>query len=128
MKIKSHLNSLSKSAGWRIVGFGTLGILTYIFTRNWIITTALTFVHHGVFLMVFYWHERIWRKVTRIKGKTKNIIKALLYECVLGFCIGGALAVLLTGQWKALTHITLIYTIIRIIQYFFYDLIWKEAK
>ncbi len=127
--VKSHGSSLGKSIGWRIIGVITLGILTYIFTRNWITTTALTFVHHSVFLLVFYLNERFWRaKIKNLVGRRRNIAKALFYECVLGFYIGGGLAVLFTGSWRAITHITLIYISIKIIQYFFYDQIWKEAK
>jgi len=126
--IKSHGSSFGKSIVWRILGVLTLGTLTYLFTRSWITTTAVTMIHHGIFLFVFYLNERLWMRIKSLKGRRRYIVKALFYECVLGFYIGGAVAVILTGQWKALTYITGIYTVIRIITFFFYDQIWKEPK
>ncbi len=102
----------------------TLGTLTYLFTRNWITTTAITFIHHFIFLFVFYGHERVWKKI-KMEGRKRHIIKALFYEIVLGMGIGGAIVLLFTGSWKAFTEITVVYTIIRIATYYVYDKLWK---
>jgi len=123
--ILSHAGSFGKSIVWRILGVLTLGTLTYLFTRDWIITTAVTLVHHAVFLVVFYLHERTWKKI-KYEGKRRHLIKALFYEIVLGMGIGGSIVLFFTGSWKAVTHITVVYTVIRILTYYVYDQIWKE--
>jgi uncharacterized membrane protein len=124
-KLKSHRNSILKSIVWRIMGVLILGSLTYAFTRHWITTTTITFVHHATFLLVFYLHERFWKRI-KLQGKVRNLIKALVYEVILGMGIGGAIVLFFTGSWKAVTNITVVYTIIKIITYYFYDRIWKE--
>ena len=121
-KLKSHRNSILKSIVWRIMGVLILGSLTYAFTRHWITTTAITFVHHATFLLVFYLHERFWKRI-KLQGKVRSIIKALVYEVILGMGIGGAIVWLYrVGSG----NITVVYTIIKIITYYFYDRIWKE--
>ena len=125
-KIKSHRSSFLKSLVWRIMGVLVLGTITYLYTRQWITTTYITFVHHATFLLVFYLHERLWRTIT-MKPKKKNIIKAFTYEVILGMGIGGAIVYLFTGEWSALTNITITYTVIKIIMYIIYDRLWKEA-
>jgi uncharacterized membrane protein len=107
------------------MGVLILGSLTYAFTRHWITTTTITFVHHATFLLVFYLHERFWKRI-KLQGKIRNLIKALVYEVILGMGIGGAIVLFFTGSWKAVTNITVVYTIIKIITYYFYDRIWKE--
>lgn len=122
--IKDHGSSLGKSACWRLLGVFTLGALTYLFTRSWIVTTYITLIHHATFLVVFYLHERVWRKI-KYQGKRRHIIKALFYEIVLGMGIGGAIVLYFTGNWKAFTEITVVYTIIRIGSYYIYDQLWR---
>jgi uncharacterized membrane protein len=123
-KIKDHANSALKSVVWRIIGVIILGIITYLFTRNWITTTAITFVHHAKFLVVFYLNERAWKKI-KIQGKKRNIIKALFYEIILGMGIGGSIVLFFTGSWSAFTNITLVYTSIKIATFYIYDRAWK---
>ena len=123
-KIKDHSSSFGKSICWRILGVITLATLTYLFTRNWITTTAITFIHHAIFLFVFYFHERLWRRI-KMEGRKRHITKALCYEIILGMGIGGAIVLYFTGSWKAFTEITVVYTIIRIATYYVYDKLWK---
>ena len=121
---KDHGSSFAKSIVWRILGVITLATLTYLFTRSWITTTLVTLIHHTIFLFVFYAHERVWKKI-KIQGRKRNIIKALFYEIVLGMGIGGTIVLLFTGSWKAFTEITVVYTVVRIVTFYFYDRIWK---
>lgn len=124
----SHLSSLGKSVVWRIMGVFVLGSVTYFFTRHWVITTAITLVHHATFLAVFYLHERAWRRAKRPTGKARNVVKALVYEIILGMGIGGLVVLIFTGQWSKVTAITGTYTAIKLVMYYFYDRIWREAK
>lgn len=128
MKMTSHLSSLGKSVVWRIMGVFVLGSVTYFFTRHWVITTAISLVHHTTFLAVFYLHERAWRRVKRPMGKARNVVKALVYEIILGMGIGGLVVLIFTGQWSKVTAITGTYTAIKLVMYYFYDRIWREAE
>jgi uncharacterized membrane protein len=118
--------SLMKSIIWRIMGVIVLATITYFFTRKWITTTYITIVHHATFLLVFYLHERLWFKIKNISERKRAILKALLYEIVLGMGIGGLIVLLFTGKWSKVGQITVTYTIIKIIMYYFYERIWRK--
>jgi uncharacterized membrane protein len=122
----SRLSSLGKSVTWRVMGVLVLGAVTYFFTRHWVITTAITLVHHSTFVVVFYLHERAWMRVGRPTGRARNVIKALTYEIILGMGIGGLIVLAFTGQWSKVTAITGTYTAIKLVMYYFYDRAWRE--
>ena len=122
---KSKLSSASKSIVWRVMGVVVKALITYAFTRNWIVTTQITIVHHGVFLVVFYLHERAWYRYQKDIGKWRNVIKAFTYEIILGMGIGGLIIYLFTQSWTQVTYQTLTYTAIKLVMYYFYDRIWK---
>ena len=127
MNIKGHKHSIFKSILWRILGVLILASVTYFFTHNWLTVGLITLIHHATFLLVFYLHERAWTKIN-ITGKKRNIIKALLYEIVLGMGIGGFIVLMVTGRWSSVGQITLTYTIIKIITFFFYDRLFPEYE
>ena len=52
--------SAVKSLIWRIVGVIILAAITYAYTNKWVQTGLITALHHGIFLFVFYFHERLW--------------------------------------------------------------------
>ena len=124
--IDKKRSSLIKSIIWRIMGVIVLATITYIFTRKLITTTYITLVHHTTFLLVFYLHERIWFKIKNISERKRAISKALIYEIVLGMGIGGSIVLLFTGEWSKVGQITITYTIIKIIMYYFYERIWRK--
>ncbi len=128
MKAVKHHISFLKSICWRILGVITLAAVTYFFTRDWIITTKITVVHHVFFLFVFYLHERAWIKCTSITGRKRNICKMLLYEIVLGMGIGGLIVFIFTTSFPTVTQVTGTYTVIRLISYYFYDRAWSEFQ
>ncbi|KKL52415.1 hypothetical protein LCGC14_2285720, partial [marine sediment metagenome] len=99
--------------------------VTFAFTRNWITTSLITFVHHATFLVVFYLHERGWYKIKVDLGKRRNLFKAFTYEVILGMGIGGLIVFAFTNSWTQVTYQTLTYTAIKLVMYFFYDRIWK---
>ena len=124
--MNKHISSALKSVVWRIMGVIVLACVTYFFTRNWIVTTYITVVHHATFLLVFYLHERLWAKLKSPKGRVRNIVKAITYEIILGMGIGGLIVLIFTGKWSRVTEITLTYTAIKLIMYFIYDRLWPE--
>ena len=114
-----------KSIIWRILGIFVLGAVTYFYTRKWITTTYITFVHHATFLVVFYLHERLWTRI-KLQGKIRNIVKALVYEIILGMGLGGLIVYLFTGSFPTVTQITPTYTAIKLVMYFFFDRWWPN--
>ena len=118
----SNKNSMLKSIIWRCMGVFVYATIFYLFTRQWQITLAGTIIHHTTFLIVFYLHERFWIHI----NKKDYWLKPLTYEVILGMGLGGLIVFLLTGSWKAVTEITITYTIIKIVLYFVYDKIWYK--
>ena len=111
------------------MGVLILAIVTYAYTREWIQTGLITFIHHGVFLIVFYFHERLWLKVRRIQDlTTRSILKMLTYETLCGNVILGTISYLVTGSWKQMTAITLSYISIKHILYIFNEFVWNKVK
>jgi uncharacterized membrane protein len=127
--METKVRSATKSVIWRIVGVIILAIITYAYTRHWIQTTAITFLHHGVFLIVFYLHERIWLKLHYPKGFTaRSVARMFTYETLCGNIILGLITYCVTGNVKQMTGITLTYIGIKHITYIFNEFIWKRIK
>ncbi len=122
----SHKRSMIKSLLWRVIGIFWLGGITYLFTRNWITTGLVTVIHHAVFLVVFYLHERFWLKFNW-QSKWKHAAKAIVYEVILGNIILGLITYLITGDVKEMTLITLTYIQSKLVLYFFYDWMWTKG-
>ncbi len=126
---ETRIRSVSKSVIWRILGILILATVTYAYTREWIQTGLITLIHHGVFLGVFYFHERLWLKVKRIQNlTTRSILKMLTYETLCGNVILGTISYLVTGSWKQMTAITLSYIGIKHICYVFNEFAWSRIK
>ena len=118
MRYDSHKNSILKSIIWRLLGILILATITYLYTRSLFKTSLITFIHHGSFLIIFYLHERVWQKV---RIRFKHIIKTITYEIILGNLVLGTITWFITGNWLAVTGITLTYIGIKITIYPIYD-------
>jgi len=126
---ETHVRSASKSVIWRIVGILILVAVTYAYTRKWIQTGLITFIHHGVFLIVFYFHERLWLKLRGIRNlAARSVLKMLTYETLCGNVILGTISYLVTGSWKQMTAITLTYIGIKHVCYVFNEFVWDKVK
>lgn len=124
---ESKLRSAIKSVLWRILGVLILGTVTYAYTRKWITTGLITFIHHGVFLFVFYFHERIWLMCKRPVGYTaRSLAKMFTYETLCGNIILGTITYLITGSWKQMTQVTLTYIGIKHITYVLNEFVWRK--
>lgn len=129
MNLETHARSASKSIVWRIMGILILAIITYVYTQKWIQTGLITVIHHGVFLVVFYFHERLWLRVKRIRNlTTRSIFKMFTYETLCGNVILGAITYAVTGSWNQMTVITLTYIGIKHICYIFNEFIWEKKR
>ena len=106
------------------MGIVILGTVTYAYTRHWVQTSLITFIHHGVFLFVFYFHERIWLRCRLVKFR--SIAKMFTYETILGNVILGLITYLITGNVKQMGLITITYISIKHIVYVWNEFIWRE--
>ncbi len=120
--------SALKSVIWRIMGVLILAAITFIYTRSWIQTGLVTVIHHAVFLLVYYLHERVWLRVSVGRPITEALLKMFTYETVCGNLILGTITYLVTGSWKDMTLITLTYIGIKHIVYIGNEFVWKEVK
>ena len=129
VKKETRLRSSSKSILWRLLGILILATITYAYTRRWITTGIITVIHHGVFLLVYYFHERLWMKVKRIQSLThRSLLKMFMYETLCGNVILGAISYLVTKSWGQMTAITLTYIGIKHICYVFNEFAWDRIK
>ena len=120
--------SALKSIIWRIMGVLILAAITFIYTRSWIQTGLVTVIHHAVFLLVYYLHERVWLRVSVGRPITEALLKMFTYETVCGNIILGTITYLVTGSWKDMTLITLTYIGIKHVVYILNEFVWKEIK
>ena len=125
----TRARSLSKGIIYRIISVVTLAIITYLFTKDLMTVTLVTFISNIVFLFVFYIHERLWLKIKRPEGKlARSIAKMFTYITVCGIAIMSTITYLVTGSLEAMTGITLTYVLIKHIMYVFNELLWDKIK
>lgn len=125
---ETKVRSGSKSVIWRIVGIIILAIVTYVYTRNWIQTGMVTVIHHVVFLLVFYFHERAWLRWCFWKNMwTRSLCKMFTYETICGNVILGLITYMVTGDAKKMTVITLTYIGIKHVIYIWNEFIWRKV-
>jgi len=126
---EKHSRSMSKSLIWRAIGILVLAIVTYAYTRSWIQTGLITFLHHFAFVFIFYFHERVWLKAKRpVSLKWRSIAKMFTYETILGNIVLGIISLAVTGSWKEMTQITITYIAIKHIIYIFNEFVWDKIK
>lgn len=126
--IEKHQMSAGKSVVWRIAGILILALITYIYTRSLFQTTVITILHHSIFLIVFYVHERVWLLSSMKYSLRRSIFKMFTYETILGNLILGTITYIITGNVKDMTNITVTYIIIKHITYVYHEFIWKNVS
>lgn len=63
IKKESWSRSVVKSTTWRITGILILGAVSYGITNKWIDTSIITLCYHGIQLILYVAHERIWQNI-----------------------------------------------------------------
>ena len=127
--METRIRSACKSVIWRIMGVLILGAVTYFYTRHWVQTSLITFIHHGVFLFVFYFHERIWMKFKHpVSNLWRSVCKMFTYETLCGNIILGIITYFVTGSAKQMGKITITYISIKHIFYIFNEFYWRRIK
>ena len=64
VSIDNRKRSWCKSITWRIAGIFILGGLAWLFTRDWSETTLITITFHAIRLVLYYFHERMWERIS----------------------------------------------------------------
>ena len=67
--------SWMKSITWRIIGVIMLGVITYLITRDWKEMAVITVIFHGIRVVLYYFHERVWERVSW--GKIQHPLSVL---------------------------------------------------
>jgi len=67
--LETHARAWVKSIVWRILGIAILGVIAWLVTHSWKEMTIITIIFHGVRVILYYVHERIWELISwgRIK-------------------------------------------------------------
>lgn len=60
----SVTRSWAKSFSWRISGIVILGGITYLMTESWKVTGGITALFHGIRVVLYYLHERLWDRIS----------------------------------------------------------------
>lgn len=56
--------SIVKSVTWRVMGIIILFLIAYVFTGSLEETASITVVFHGIRVVLYVVHERIWERVS----------------------------------------------------------------
>ena len=129
MKEDTKIRSAVKSFIWRIVGIIVLASVTWFYTHNWLTVGLVTFLHHAIFLVVYYYHERIWQRFKKPESyMARSLAKMFTYETLCGNIILGTITFCITGSWKDMTSITLTYIGIKHVIYIWNEFIWRKIK
>lgn len=124
--METQVRSATKSAIWRVMGMLILGAVTFFYTRHWVQTSWITFLHHGVFLFVFWAHERFYLH-TDFTGLTRKVLKCITYETILGNFILAIITLVITGDVHTMTKITLTYIGIKHLVYIGNEVLWDKV-
>ncbi len=55
--------SWMKSLTWRLFGVFLLGLIAWLITHDWKQMTVITVLFHGIRLILYYYHERVWERI-----------------------------------------------------------------
>ncbi len=72
---ESRSRSWAKSLSWRVVGVVMLGGISYAITRDVQQTTIITLIFHVLRTVLYYYHERLWGRITW--GKPRHPLACL---------------------------------------------------
>ncbi len=75
MALETHARAWIKSIVWRILGIVILGSISWLVTHNWKEMTIITIIFHAVRVILYYFHERVWERISwgRIKHPLSDL-------------------------------------------------------
>lgn len=116
--------SLVKSIIWRLIGVAYLWIISFIFTGSMPISTAITFVHHSMFLVVYWLHERLWLRSPSFA--MKGWVKGFTYEIIIAIPIMLMINFFFTQSWASALGISISYTVSKVGLYIIFEALWNK--
>ena len=126
---ETRIRSLSKGIFYRVISIITLIIITYFFTGNLIQVSLITLISTITFLIIFFFHERLWLRIKRPAGKlARSIAKMFTYITLLGVITMSTITYLVTGNLEITTSVTLTYIIVKHVMYVLNELLWNKVK
>jgi uncharacterized membrane protein len=75
MALESRTRAWVKSIVWRILGIVVLAAIAWLVTHSWKEMTVITVIFHGVRVILYYFHERVWDRVSW--GRKKHPLSSL---------------------------------------------------
>ena len=67
-----------KSITWRILGIILLGGISYLITKDWKEMAIITAIFHGIRVILYYLHERMWEHIAW--GRPRHPLAALAVD------------------------------------------------
>jgi len=75
MTLETRSRAWIKSFVWRILGIVVLGTIAWLVTHSWKEMTTITIIFHGVRVILYYFHERVWERISW--GRIKHPLSSL---------------------------------------------------
>lgn len=60
----TKIRSWAKSIVWRAIGIVLLGVISYLITGDWKEMTVITALFHSIRVILYYFHERLWERIS----------------------------------------------------------------
>lgn len=64
MSLESHARAWAKSIVWRLIGIVILGTISWIITKSWKEMSMITLLFHSIRVILYYFHERVWERIS----------------------------------------------------------------
>ncbi|MEA3560151.1 MAG: DUF2061 domain-containing protein [Candidatus Omnitrophota bacterium] len=64
LALETHARAWVKSVVWRVLGIVILGVISWLVTHSWKEMTIITLIFHGLRFVLYYFHERLWERIT----------------------------------------------------------------
>jgi len=130
----SRVRHITKSVTWRIIASATTFSLTLAFFGKAELAMAswLTAIETSVKIVIYYFHERIWFKLsTNLNTKMRHIAKALTWRIIASGTTFILALLLFGGHDDALekaTWIALIESVLKMAFYYGHEEIWYRVN
>ena len=64
ISLESHARAWVKSIVWRLLGIVILGTISWIITKSWKEMSIITLLFHSFRVILYYFHERVWERIS----------------------------------------------------------------
>jgi uncharacterized membrane protein len=64
MALETHARAWIKSIVWRLLGIVILGTISWIITKSWKEMSMITLLFHSIRVILYYFHERVWERIS----------------------------------------------------------------